>query len=265
MLVLRFRDRKPRDWRVPLNIDLGGNEIPLGLGAIAALLFSIAAINLLTKQVATVSGVAFTLTFFTIFLISERINRRRHTGESVERDKLRLQPREAVSNESVNVRPGNTLCFVRDYNSLTPVSKALALTDTTQKDLVVVTVHITKGPHAGYEYIREEDLFRRYEELLFTRVVALAEKAGKPVALLVVPSSNFVEAAARTAAQLDSAKIMVGRSTVMTDKRQLDIFARAWEELADKPSHPLNFLVVGADGKTESLYLGTRSEILHGG
>ena len=60
VLVLRFKDRSQREWKVPLNIRLDGNEIPLGLGIIAALLFSVAGINLITKQVATVSGVAFT-------------------------------------------------------------------------------------------------------------------------------------------------------------------------------------------------------------
>jgi amino acid transporter len=264
VLVLRFKDRSPREWKVPLNIDLGGKEIPLGLGVIAALLFSVAGINLITKQVATISGLSFTLIFFTIFLISEHINKRTETGAHVELDKFRLQPREAVSNETVGVRPGNTLCFVRDYNTLAPLSKALALTDTTQSDLVVVTVHITTGPHAGYEDIREKNLFTSYEELLFTRVVALAEKAGKHVALLVVPSSNFHQAAVRTAAQLDSAKIIAGRSSVMTPEGQLELLARAWEELTDKPRHPLNFLVVGTDGETESFYLGAHSAILLG-
>jgi hypothetical protein len=44
---------------VPFNIKLDGKELPLGLGAIAAILFSIAGINLITKEVATGSGVVF--------------------------------------------------------------------------------------------------------------------------------------------------------------------------------------------------------------
>src|SRR5436305_8234926 len=71
MLVLRFKDRSPREWKVPLNIYLDNKEIPIGLGIITALLFSVAGINLITKQVATMSGIAFTLIFFTIFLVSE--------------------------------------------------------------------------------------------------------------------------------------------------------------------------------------------------
>src|SRR6266536_4297359 len=58
MLVLRFKDKSEREWKVPLNLKLDGNEIPIGLGVIAALLFTVAGINLITKEVATISGVA---------------------------------------------------------------------------------------------------------------------------------------------------------------------------------------------------------------
>jgi len=259
MVVLRFKDRRPREWKVPLNLKLGGNEIPLGLGAVAALLFSVAGINLITKQVATVSGVAFTLVFFVIFLASERINERRRKAAHVETDMFRLHPQDTVSNETVGVRPGNTLCLVRDYNKLHHLGKALELTDTAQRDLVVLTVHVTRGPHAGYEDIEEERLFTRYEELLFTRVVALAEKAGKTVSLLVAPSSNFFQAAARTAAQLDSSEVIVGRSPLMTPGEQAKLLGRAWDELPNRPGHPLTLLVVGPDSEIDSFYLGAHA------
>jgi hypothetical protein len=209
--------------------------------------------------VATASGVAFTLIFFGIFLASERINERRRKAAHVETDKFRLHPRDTVSFETVGVRPGNTLCLVRDYNKLGHLSRALELTDTTQKDLVVMTVHVTKGPHAGYADIDEERLFTKYEELLFTRVVALAEKAGKTVSLLVVPSSNFLQATALTAAQLDSAEIVAGRSPVMPPEEQAKLLGRAWEELPNKPDHPVNLLVVGAEGRTDSFYVGAHA------
>jgi amino acid transporter len=258
MVVLRFKDRKPREWKVPLNINLLGTEIPLGIGAIAALLFSVAGINLITKQVATVSGLIFTLIFFIIFLASEHINERRRSAPHVEKEQFRLQPQNVVSNETTGVRPGNTLCLVRDYNQLSHLSKALELIDTTKKDLVVLTVHVTKGPHAGYEDIHEEHLFTSYEELLFTRVVALAEKAGKHVSLLVVPSSNFFQAAALTAAQLDSAEIIAGRSPLIRPEEQAKLLARAWAELPKKPHHSVTFLVVGSDGGTDPFNLGAQ-------
>jgi amino acid transporter len=259
MVVLRFKDRSPREWKVPLNINLRGSEIPLGLGAVAALLFSVAGINLITKQVATASGVAFTLIFFAIFHVSERVNERRRKAARVETDKFRLHARDVVSNDTVSVRPGNTLCLVRDYNKLGHLVKALEMTDTALTDLVVLTVHVTRGPHAGYEGISEERLFTRYEELLFTRVVALAEKAGKTVTLLVVPSSNFVQAAALTAAQLDSAEVVGGRSPLMPPEEQARLLGRAWEELPNKPGHPVALLIVGPDGRTNTFHLGAHA------
>ena len=86
MLVLRFKDRSHREWKVPFNLRVDGTEIPVGLGVIAAILFSIAGINLITKQVATVSGVAFTLVFFVVFVVSERINERRRGRRRARRD-----------------------------------------------------------------------------------------------------------------------------------------------------------------------------------
>ena len=260
VLVLRFKDRSHREWKVPFNIRLDTYELPLGLGIIAALLFSVAGINLITKQVATISGVAFTLVFFTLFLVSERINeRKRGHAEHVEMDQFRLQMQDVVSNETVEVRPGCTLCLVRDYNTLDHVRKALELTHTGKRDLVAMTVQVMKGPDAGYENIREQNLFTNYEQLLFSRVIALAEKAGKHVDLLVVPSSNVFEAIAHTAAQLEASEIIAGRSSVMSPDEQAKRLGEAWEALPQKPQRQICFRVVDPNGTTYEFYLGAHA------
>jgi amino acid transporter len=260
VLVLRFKDKSSREWKVPFNLRLDGNELPLGLGIIAALLFSVAGINLITKQVATISGVAFTLVFFVLFLVSERINeRKRGHAQHVEMDQFRLQMQDTVTNETVQVRPGCTLCLVRDYNTLDHVRKALELTHTGKRDLVVMTVQVMKGPDAGHEHIGEQHLFTSYEQLLFSRVIALAEKAGKHVDLLVVPSSNVFEAIAHTAAQLDSSEIIAGRSSVLSPEEQAKRLGEAWEALPSKPQHEVCFRVVEADGETNDFYLGAHA------
>ena len=249
VLVLRFKDRSPREWKVPLNVRLDGMELPLGLGIITALLFSIAGINLITKEVATISGVAFTLVFFILFVILERINERKGGAAGhVEMDQFQTHPKETVSNEGLGVRPGNTLCFVRDYHTLDHVRQALKLTDTEKKDLVVMTVKILKGPHTGYKGIAEHRLFTSHKQLLFTHVVALAEKEGKPVHLLVVPSSNILDAIAHTAAQLDSAEVIDGPSPVLAPEGQAKRFRKAWENLRDKPQHQVCFRIIEPDG-----------------
>src|SRR5262249_29835007 len=81
MVMLRFKDRRPREFKVPLNIHVGGVEFPVGLTLILLILLTAAVLNFLTKEVATVSGLAFTAVFFTLFFVSERYHERRRQGQ----------------------------------------------------------------------------------------------------------------------------------------------------------------------------------------
>src|SRR5881275_210226 len=67
VLVLRYKQPGEREFRVPLNFRIGSVEIPVGLGLITAVLFALCITNLFTKEVATISGVAFTIVFFAVF------------------------------------------------------------------------------------------------------------------------------------------------------------------------------------------------------
>src|SRR5262249_56897205 len=52
MVVLRFKDPAPREFKVPLNVRVGKYELPIGLGLIFLILFAAAVMNLLTKETA---------------------------------------------------------------------------------------------------------------------------------------------------------------------------------------------------------------------
>ena len=80
VLVLRYKMREEREYKVPLNFHIRGVEIPVGLGLITLFLFTLAIANLLTKKVATIAGIAFTLAFFTVFVLSERYHARHKRG-----------------------------------------------------------------------------------------------------------------------------------------------------------------------------------------
>ena len=256
VLVLRFKDRSPREWKVPFNVPLDGLEIPLGLGAITVLLFSIAGINLITKQVATISGVAFTLIFFIIFLVSEQLNERKRRRTPPEVDQFNLETQTIVSSASAEVRPGNALCLVRDYGTLAHLSKALEIIDTEKQDVVVATIRVSRGPHTGYERISVHHLFTTYEQVLFSKVVALAEEVGKPVRLLVVPASSVFVGAAHVAARLESAEIITGRSSALSLRKQAQYLNRAWNTLPDKPQRSIRLLIIEQTGETHEFYLG---------
>src|SRR5579872_1747505 len=70
VLVLRYTEPENRQWKVPGNFHLFGQEIPVGLTIITVVLFMTAIVNLFTKQEATIAGVIFTVVFFGIFSVS---------------------------------------------------------------------------------------------------------------------------------------------------------------------------------------------------
>jgi len=264
MLMLRFQNKDPREWKVPFNIRLGGTEIPIGLGVIAALMFSVAGINLITKEVATVSGVAFTLIFFVMFWISEHINERKRGSKlHVEMDQFRLTPQDDITIQGLSVRNGNVLCLVRDYQTLEHLKHALIEIDTQKQDLVVMTIRRLTGPDTGYEKLHEDELFTDYEQLLFSRVVALAEKYGKHVELLVVPSTDVFQAIVMTASQLRSSKIIAGKSSVMLAEDQAREVGAAWENLPLKPDHPVILEIIDPLGKGIEFELGAHAPRLN--
>ena len=117
VLVLRYKAPGKREFRVPLNLRFGSLEIPIGLGLITTLLFALCVINLFTKEIATLSGVAFTIIFFAVFTVSERVTRKRAAAHP-ELDQFNLEPREDLAPEAVGVRPENILVMVRNYNTL---------------------------------------------------------------------------------------------------------------------------------------------------
>ena len=123
----------------------------------------------------------------------------------------------------------------------------------------MITVHLMRGPDTGYEDIAEDRLFSKYEQYLFSKVVALAEKAGKTVHLLVVPSSDIFQAIVLTAAQLRSSDIIAGRSSWMTAEQQAKLLGDAWEHLADKPQERLRLRVIGPDDAMLNFYLGAHA------
>ncbi|MFN8007927.1 MAG: hypothetical protein U0V70_13050 [Terriglobia bacterium] len=209
---------------------------------------------------ATISGLLITAVFATTFFVSERITeRRRHREGKQGLDQFRLEPQEDISMSTVGVRPDNTLCLVRDFNTLDHVTKVLDFTHTGKRDLVVMTVHVIRGPNAGYKGMSEQRLFTDYEQLLFSRVVALAEKAGKRVHLLVVPSSEIFSAIAETAAQLYSSMITAGSSSVLTPEEQAKRMGLAWDRLPNKPKHQVIFRVIEPTGKFHDFLLGAHA------
>ncbi len=120
-----------------------------------------------------------------------------------------MQPQ--ISTETVHARPGCVLVAVRDYNRMLPLQTVLEKTNLRRHDIVVMTVRpITTG--AGEYGLSESQIFSGYEKELFSRVVTMAEKEGKPVDLLVVPAVDPFDAMVQTAAKLQASRLVTGVS-----------------------------------------------------
>ena len=256
MLILRFKHKGPRGWKVPINITLGGVEIPVGLGSVFLVLFTIALVNLFTKSVATMAGLAFTGTFFLIFAVSERVNRHRLAASGAQMmEHFQLQQEDTVEREAVGIRSGNVLVTVRDYNTLTHLKWVLERTDTKEQDVVVLAARVVPDPGGGEFGLTTEQLFSDYEQLLFSRATSVAEGFGKHISLLVVPARDIWTAIAQTANSLESSAVVAGLSSKMPAQEQSFRLGRAWEAMPE-PKRQFVLQIVRPDMTAETFRMG---------
>ena len=237
VLVLRYTHPQDREYRVPLNPVIFGKEIPVGLGLITLVLVAIAVINLFTKPSATVAGAVFTVLLFTVFEISEHRMRKRAAGAAhVELDQFNLAPEAELTPTSVGVAPGNILVPVSTYYALYHLEAVLRRARQKEADIVVLHVRMLRRAASGEYELTPDQLFSTIEQLLFTQVLALAEKEGKPVRLAVAASNDLWEGILRTAMNLRSSTIVVGSSAKRSVIEQAREIGLAWERMPEPAS-----------------------------
>jgi amino acid transporter len=252
VLVLRYKQPGKREFRVPLNLKVGDLEVPLGLGLITVTLFALCLINLFTKQVATLSGVAFTIIFFGIFTVSERMTKKRATAHA-QLDQFNLEPGEDLTPDVLGVRPGNILVMVRNYNTLHNLGAVLDRADSHKQDVVVLHLRFLQG--IGEYELAPEQLFSLEEQKLFTRALELAEKKGKPVHLAVAAASEKWDAILRAAQSLQSSTVVLGPSPTKPVTEEARTAGLAWERLPD-PKPQLTLEILFPTGQEHIFYLG---------
>src|SRR3989475_5475703 len=270
VLVLRYKQRGEREFRVPLNLKVANLEIPIGLGLITLTLVALCVINLLTKQVATVSGVAFTIIFFAIFSMTEKTTKKRAT-EHAELDQFNLEASDDLTPERLGVRPGNVLVMVRNYNTLHNLNAVLNRVDPHKQDVVALHMRFLQRSGGGEYELTHDQLFSLEEQKLFTRALEIAEKKRKTIHLAVAAATDRWDAILRAAQSLQSSAVALGASNKTPVVEDARLAGLAWERLPDpKPQLAVQFYF--PSGQDQIVYLGPHAphltpkeiDLLHG-
>jgi amino acid transporter len=254
VLVLRYKQPGAREFRVPLNVRIGRTEIPIGLALVTTILFALCFTNLFTKQVATVSGAAFTLVFFAVFTVSERKTRARATAQA-HLDQFNLQATDDLTTSALGVRPGSVLVPVRNYNTLSNLKAVLDRIDARTQDVVVLHLRFLQRAGGGEYELAPEQLFSLEEQTLFTRALELSEKKGKTIHLAVAAATEKWDAILRAAQSLRASTVVLGASPNTPVPEEARLAGLAWERLPD-PKPQLALGIHSATGQEHLFYLG---------
>jgi amino acid transporter len=253
VLVLRYH-RHDQEYKFPINLHIAGKEIPVGLAATTMVLFVVAVANLFSKEIATIYGVGFTAAFFLIFTISERINAKKLAHKKAGLEEFNLDMRPDISAETIHARPGSVLVAVRDYSRMSHLHSVLEKTNLRRHDIVVMTVRPVSTGAGEYE-LSDQQLFTDYEKELLSRVVTMAEKAGKHADLLVVPGVDPFDAMVQTASKLQASRLVTGVSARMDSDELARRIGLAWEKLPE-PRHPFSLEIITPDRPSVYVNLG---------
>ncbi len=230
---------------VPINIHRGDVYIPIGLTVIFLIVFLSALANLVTKPVATVGGLCFAGTFLCVFTVTEYVHRRRRGGaEHKHVEQFNRETIEQVTAERLGMtKPFRKLVAIRSPYNLFMLDKALADTDPATTDVVVMTAKVEPR---GAGFYPDED-FDPYDRQLMTAVVDHAEKLGKTVRPLLVPTNNALHAVLKLAKELPAQEVLLGASNKYTAEEQLDQIAFYWIHLHDGAPQGLTVHIVSQD------------------
>jgi amino acid transporter len=237
MIILRFREDLPRDWMFPVNMRVGNYELPVGMIATFLILITASMVNLFTKRIATVSGLAFTVVFYAIFQISENMNKKKaqlYAESEDPEEKMNLRKEADIATILPELeKERKILVPVRNPNNLVHLKSVLETADDDTTDIIVLCAKIAKGAQLDGDqgFITDED------RDLFGPVVLLAEKYGKTVKPLLVFSNDPFYSMAQVAQAAGCEEIVMGVSGSTGAEVQLERLAMAWGMLK-KPGDP---------------------------
>jgi magnesium transporter len=257
LVRLRTRRREPRAFRVGLNLRLGRHEWPVGLWIIGLFILVAVAAVLIARDAASLVGAALVIGGTVWFTISERLAVRRATeGQSAPDFELLVSP--SIGLQQVEARPGNLLVPVRRLHVMAHLAAAVQAAG--ERDVVVMTARLV-GLDTPDDISSPADASEE-ERRLMAAAVALAERHGHAVRLLIVPATNVFDAVVQTAIQLRSSEIYVGESETLSAGDQARLVGEAWERVPRTEPLDVRLVIFHSSGRTASFHLGAHAPTL---
>jgi len=243
----RTRKESPA-FLTPINLRVGTRTFPVGL-AIVTVLVGISALSMLVSgDIPSIAAVGMILGLGAVLATGQK----GIPAVADEEEPFDLLTAPDVSLGNVAVRPDNVLVAVRHPHSLAHVVSALQ--DAGDRDIVVVTVRmlgIDVDDETGGGTASTRD-----ERRLFSRVVAMTERYGRSVRLLIVPAHDVFDGIVTVAVRLQSSEVHVGESASLSAADQGRLLGEAWER-AEKPKNQHFRLVIHRhSGRTDAYHLG---------
>jgi magnesium transporter len=258
--LVRYRTLRtePRAYRMPFNLTVRGREWPVGLIIPAALLILALGGLAATADPPSLAGIALVGVLTAALVSSKRSVASQPDRPGLMLDEFQLLPSDDVDLRHIEARPGNFLVPVRRPHALTHLVSAIRAAG--DRDVVAMTVRLvgvdvpddpTQDPRAT-----------EHERLLFSAVMAAAEREGRAVRLMVVPGVNVFDSIIETALRLKSAEIHTGESETLSADDQARLLGEAWER-ASKPSGvDVRLVVYHPRGSTAAYHLGAHAPAL---
>ena len=243
VVILRFTHPHAPRWRVPFNFRVKSVEVPVGLLLITTLLFLLACINVLTKRLATISGISFTFVLFILFTVCERRYKpkerksKKRTWEQMqetEEERFRFKVKDHLSPRSLSVRSGNTLVAACDPDNVQHLQTVLEKSDPTRSDTIVLLVNSNVDQDIEKTKQDAERVMDFRAIRVFSKAVHIAEKLGKPLSLIAIPGKDPYRLILEAAQSLNSARVVLRKSSRASLDKQKHDLSRAWKEL---PKH----------------------------
>jgi magnesium transporter len=254
--LVRLRSSlKAPAFQVPLTIQVGSRAVPIGLLLPAALIGVGAAAMVVAGDVASVTTLVI---FGGCVLLFIGITRHEAAPVGGESEAFDVLSGAELSLGHIDARPANLLVAVRNPNVLTHV--AAALESSRDRDVVVMTVRLL-GVDVSEDHSTDPTPTRAERHLL-SEVVALAERYGRPVRLLVVPALNVFDAIVATVIRLRSSEVHVGESQTLSLDDQARRLGAAWER-APKPERlDVELFVHHRSRRVDTYHLGAHPPAL---